>query len=150
MHDVERATRERPGSCLCGGVRYVVRGPMRDVLDCHCIRCRKATGHHIAASSARIVDIELAEPTTLRWFHPADDPDVAYGFCGECGASAFWTHLGLDTWSVCAGLLDDTSGLVTAEQWWTSHAGDYVHLDPGIPAYATQPGSSADAAPPVS
>ncbi len=139
---------ERTGSCLCGGLRYRITGPMRDVLDCHCIRCRKATGHHIAASSARIVDIHLDAAATLTWFHPHDDPNVAYGFCSTCGASAFWTHGGLDTWSVCAGLLDDTSGMVTAEQWWISTAGEYVHLADDIPAFETQPGSSAEAAPP--
>jgi hypothetical protein len=27
------------GGCLCGAVRYEVRGPLRDVLICHCGEC---------------------------------------------------------------------------------------------------------------
>ncbi len=143
----EQTTR-RSGGCLCGGLRYEIRGPVRDVIDCHCPRCRKWSGHHVAASSARIDDIELVGGATLTWFHPVDDPDVAYGFCATCGSSAFWTHAGLETWSVCAGLLDDDSGLITSAQWWTSTAGSYVHLDPDVPAFSTQPGPSDAAAPP--
>jgi hypothetical protein len=32
------------GSCLCGGVRYEVTGPVHDVHHCHCSMCRKAHG----------------------------------------------------------------------------------------------------------
>ncbi|MGZ0192756.1 MAG: GFA family protein [Acidimicrobiales bacterium] len=28
------------GSCMCGGVRFHVMGPFRNVLPCHCVRCR--------------------------------------------------------------------------------------------------------------
>ena len=136
------------GSCLCGRLAFTITGPVRDVIDCHCLRCRKWTGHHVAATSARIEDIELVDPDSVTWFHPEDDPTVGYGFCGRCGSSAFWTHEGLGTWSVGAGLIDDTSSLRTSEQWWVSTAGAYVHLDPDLPAYDTQPGSSAEAAPP--
>jgi hypothetical protein len=30
------------GSCLCGGIRYVVDGPLGKVVHCHCSMCRKA------------------------------------------------------------------------------------------------------------
>ena len=35
---------EMTGSCLCGGIRYVVHGPLGPVVHCHCSMCRKATG----------------------------------------------------------------------------------------------------------
>jgi hypothetical protein len=34
------------GSCLCGGIRYVVSGPVYRMSHCHCSMCRK---HHGAA-----------------------------------------------------------------------------------------------------
>src|SRR5688500_20197942 len=32
------------GTCLCGAVRYEVRGPVSHVTHCHCAMCRKAHG----------------------------------------------------------------------------------------------------------
>jgi hypothetical protein len=29
------------GSCLCGGVRFEIRGPFLRANHCHCSRCRK-------------------------------------------------------------------------------------------------------------
>ncbi|HGG64526.1 MAG TPA: GFA family protein, partial [Rhodobacteraceae bacterium] len=38
----------KTGGCLCGAVTYVVNGPLRDVIACHCTQCRKSSGHHVA------------------------------------------------------------------------------------------------------
>ena len=49
------------GSCLCGAVRYEVEDAFRYALNCHCSRCRRATGAAfkpfggIEASHLRIV-----------------------------------------------------------------------------------------------
>jgi len=32
------------GSCLCGGIRYEVKGALFEALNCHCSMCRKAQG----------------------------------------------------------------------------------------------------------
>ena len=32
------------GSCICGEVAFEVEGPFDHFLNCHCSRCRKATG----------------------------------------------------------------------------------------------------------
>jgi hypothetical protein len=45
------------GGCLCGAVRYEVRGPLRDVLVCHCVECRRWSGHLFAATAARREDV---------------------------------------------------------------------------------------------
>jgi hypothetical protein len=31
-------------SCLCGGVKYEITGPLLRLLNCHCSRCRKQHG----------------------------------------------------------------------------------------------------------
>jgi hypothetical protein len=40
--------RERTGGCLCGAVRYVVRGEPTHVGRCHCSDCRKRSGSAFA------------------------------------------------------------------------------------------------------
>ena len=53
------------GSCLCGGVRYEVTGPLRGALNCHCSMCRKA--HGAAFRSRAGVKVE-----DLRWVQGED------------------------------------------------------------------------------
>ena len=37
------------GSCLCGAVRIVVEGDLPRPTACHCVACRKQTGHYEAS-----------------------------------------------------------------------------------------------------
>ena len=125
------------GRCLCGAVRFSVRGELRDVIDCHCARCRRFTGHHMAATSAlrEAISVDDADGL-LRWFFPV--PEAGYAFCSGCGSSLFWQSQGDPTrWSVCAGTLDVPTGLRTTEAWWVSEASDY-HVRPSLPERDTQ------------
>jgi hypothetical protein len=107
-------------------VTYAVRGPLRDVVDCHCHRCRQFTGHHMAATSAVRDDVEIDDGEgLLTWFFPVEE--AGYAFCRRCGSSLFWTADSSPEWiSVCAGTLDPPTGLRTVEAWWVSEASDYA------------------------
>src|SRR5690349_5030730 len=76
------------GGCDCGGVRYEARGPLRDVYNCHCGRCRRVTGHHMAATAVDPDQITFVAAETLTWYDPV--PTVHYGFCNRCGSTLFW------------------------------------------------------------
>ena len=54
------------GACLCGGVRYAVTGPLRDVVLCHCAMCRRTHGHVAADTAAPTAALELVEARGLR------------------------------------------------------------------------------------
>jgi hypothetical protein len=101
-----------------------VIGPLRDVYDCHCNRCRRITGHHMAATAAAPEHVVFHEQTTLRWYEPA--PGVFYGFCQNCGSTLFWRASALpDKLCIAAGTLDQPTGLRTTRAWWVAEAGDY-------------------------
>lgn len=123
---------QRRGRCACGGVTYVIEGPLRSVANCHCEPCRRVSGHFLAATSAPVEAVTIAG-TTLQWW--ARTPEVEYGFCCECGSTLFWRatdkpgHL-----SITAGTLDQPTGLVTELALFTSEAGDYHRLDPDVVA----------------
>jgi hypothetical protein len=125
------------GRCLCAGIRYTVRGELRDVVDCHCKRCRQFTGHHMAAASTTVEDITIEDADLLlRWFWPV--PDAGYSFCSRCGSSLFWQSQSDPTRrSICAGTLNTPTGLRTTHALWTSQAGDY-YTRPNLPESATQ------------
>ena len=116
--DSPRAT----GGCLCGAVRYEVRGPLRDVVLCHCSHCRRTHGHVAAYAACARPDLVLTDDRGLRWY---EDGDRDRGFCGVCGASLFWRAAGRETVSVAAGSVDPPTGLRTVGQIFVASAGDY-------------------------
>jgi hypothetical protein len=118
------------GRCECGGVEYTVAGPLREVYNCHCGRCRRITGHHMAATACDPDRLTFASDETLAWYEP--DDTVQYGFCNRCGSSLFWrAHATPDKVCITAGTLDQPTGLRTTRAWWVAEAGDY-HERPGV------------------
>lgn len=114
------------GRCLCGAVRYEVRGPLRDVLLCHCAECRRWHGHVSASTAAARGDLVVLDDRALRWIEsPHSDAAARRGFCGECGSSLFWDAPARDTVSIAAGTLDPPTGLHVMGHWYVADAGDY-------------------------
>lgn len=129
------------GGCLCGAVRYEVRGPLRDVLICHCVECRRWHGTAAAMTAARKEDLVLVEERSLRWIpSPQSNAEARRGFCGECGSSLFWDSPHRPSVAISAGSVDPPTGLRVAGHWYVSQAGDYEQPpDDGLPQYERAP-----------
>ncbi len=39
------------GSCLCGAVKFIIKGKITDIVMCHCSECRKAQGTAFATNA---------------------------------------------------------------------------------------------------
>ena len=74
------------GGCLCGGVRYRIRGELRGVIACHCSQCRRTSGHYAAMTSAPSADIELTTSGPLRWYKSSDTAERGFCAAGNAGA----------------------------------------------------------------
>lgn len=121
------------GSCLCGSITFEVHGPMRDVITCHCIQCRKMTGHYMAAANCQREDLKFTSQDNLQWYRASDM--ASRGFCGKCGSSLFWQADDADRIAICAGVLDGETGLKTARHIYVSWKGDYYNLTPEEPQF---------------
>ncbi|MBX2868335.1 MAG: GFA family protein [Acidiferrobacterales bacterium] len=119
-------SRRLNGGCLCGGVRYRLSGPMREVVNCFCDQCKKTSGHYVAATSVASADLTLLAESTLRWYQSSDVAER--GFCNRCGGNLFWRKLGADKTSIMAGTIDHPTGLRTAENIFTEDKSDYHSL----------------------
>ena len=124
---------ERSGGCLCGAVRYRIRGEQRDVVVCHCSRCRRAHGHVGAYTEVASEDLVLLTEHTLRWYL-ADGRER--GFCQACGGILFWRAVGADRTSVTAGTLDEPTGLRTTAHIFVASKGDYYEITDGLPSFS--------------
>jgi hypothetical protein len=113
------------GSCLCGVVAFEVRLPFVRFVNCHCSRCRKATGSAYAANA-------VVQPDAFRWTRGADRVvrydlpqarSFATTFCGACGSPLpHLTRSGREV-IVPAGSLDEDPGVApSANAHWDSRA----------------------------
>ena len=113
------------GSCLCGGVRYRVDGPLRPVVACHCSQCRKTSGHYVAATQAAMQDLTITGDS-LTWFRSSEV--ARRGFCRVCGGNLFWHRHDSPRVSIMAGTLDGPTGLRMDSQIHVETKGDYYDL----------------------
>jgi hypothetical protein len=121
----------RRGGCLCGAVRYEVRGALRPVVMCHCTQCRRSSGHVMAATAARRRDFHLAPGASLSWY--ASSEQARRGFCARCGSTLFWDGAAGDHVSIAAGTLDDSSGLHIACHIFVADKGSYYEISDAAP-----------------
>ena len=121
------------GACLCGAVRYEVRGPLREIIACHCSQCRRMSGHHVAATATARENLEITGRAALTWFHAS--PEARRGFCATCGSTLFWEMDSRDYIAIYAGSLDAGSGLALAAHIFVGDKGDYYEITDGLPQF---------------
>ena len=74
------------GSCLCGAIRYEVRGEIGDVVQCHCQRCRKANGTAFATNAPiKKSDFQLVQGEQFLKSYQSTSTTQRC-FCSECGS----------------------------------------------------------------
>lgn len=114
------------GSCLCGRVAFNVTGPLRPVIACHCVQCRKTSGHFVAASQAAKDDLRISGEEHLTWYQSSDT--ARRGSCAHCGSQLFWEPAGQEVVSIMAGSLDGPTGLQIAQHIHCGSKGDYYEV----------------------
>ena len=121
------------GGCLCGAVRYEIRGPLRDVINCHCSMCQRLHGAFGAHSKARKANIAILEDKGLAWY--ATSERARRGFCRQCGSNLFWEPAGQDATGIVAGTLDQPTGLETMGHIFTAEKPDFYDLSDDLPKF---------------
>lgn len=123
------------GGCLCRAIRYQVNVPMKSIIACHCLNCRKASG---AGSSHNVLlkttDLKFTAGTPKRYADTANSGNTLYRFfCGDCGSSIYSQRATMPQMLVLkAGSLDDASGLSIGMHIWTDSALPWMHRDPAV------------------
>ncbi len=120
------------GSCLCGDVTFELGGKLRNSVACHCVQCRKTSGHYVSATQVDPGQLNITKDSGLTWYQSS--PDARRGFCGTCGSSLFWQHAADNgKTSVMSGTLDGPTGLSTEVHIFTALKGDYYEIADNVP-----------------
>jgi hypothetical protein len=74
------------GSCLCGGIRFEIAGPLRRSSHCHCRQCQKAHGApYRTRARVAAADFHFLQGGELVTFYEST-PGTHRGFCKVCGS----------------------------------------------------------------
>lgn len=114
------------GGCLCGRVRWKVRGELRPIVACHCTQCRRTTGHFGAFTGAAHDDFAIEATDSLSWYRSSET--ATRGFCASCGSFLFWQSDGASRISIAAGSIDGQSGLTITKHIFCADKGDYYEI----------------------
>jgi len=121
------------GGCLCGAVRYQVRGSLRDVVNCHCSMCQHLHGGFGPHSKAPKENITITNNDGLSWYKTSE---VAQrGFCRICGSSLFWQPFDMDATGIIAGSLDAPTGLRTIGHIFVGEKPDFYEITDHHPQF---------------
>lgn len=123
----------REGGCLCGEVRFQVRGPLRDVVNCHCSMCQRLHGNFGPHTKARKVNITITKDNGLKWYKTSNI--AQRGFCSKCGSSLFWEPFELDATGIIAGSLNGPTGLNTIGHIFVGEKPDFYDITDDLPQY---------------
>ncbi len=130
----------RTGSCLCGAVRYQVRGAPLVARICWCRACQKISGNGTANAifPADAIAVDGAPRVFLRRADSGNE--IASHFCAACGCHLFAGSSASPQFRVVRlGTLDDPSSIRPSINMWAASAPAWANLDPDLAAEARQP-----------
>ncbi|WP_074824459.1 GFA family protein [Pragia fontium] len=128
------------GSCLCGAVTYQLDQEIKQIVFCHCSKCRKATG--TAFNSATAIHSDkftlLTGKDKLKSF--SSSPGVHRFFCSECGSPLYSARDGQpETYRLRIGTLDSTISPTEKIHIFTGSKAEWIELCDSNPKYEERP-----------
>ncbi|UXH99969.1 GFA family protein [Photobacterium sp. TY1-4] len=130
------------GSCLCGGVQFVIIGKITDIIHCHCSLCRKSSGTAFATNGfVKTADFRIEQGEGLVQ-HFEMKPGRKRHFCGRCASPLFSSNeADPSRIRLRLGVLDSdieerplSHNFVTSKANWDSLDVDLPHYDAHEPS----------------
>lgn len=143
-----RMSHRYAGSCLCGGVRFTLLGPLAPIQVCHCSQCRQAQGGPVATNvpvNEAAVTFEQGLDLLQRY---ESSPGKVRAFCRVCGSPVFSQR---DTvpgvLRIRAGLLTEPVDVLLAFHAYVASKAGWWPIGDGAPQYPEAAPSPPGAAP---
>ncbi len=125
------------GSCLCGGIRFEVDGPLEPIQVCHCGQCRKAQGTAFATNiPVPQAQFRLLQGEELLKRY-SSSPGKQRCFCERCGSPIYSCNERTPgVVRVRAGTLDGDLDTQLQAHFFTAHKANWFEISDGLPCYA--------------
>ena len=130
------------GGCLCGALRYEIRGEPNASGYCFCADCRKVSGSgFIPFMNVAAGQVTFTGASVQHRAKAARGGEAVRNFCPTCGALVFGGRVGEDTsHTIYAGSLDDPSRFKPTLAIFNRDRPAWVPLPEGLAVFETMPG----------
>ena len=138
------------GSCLCGGVKFEIAGPLLRPLNCYCTFCQKQHGAAFR-TRARVArsDFKWRQGEDLVTYYEAT-PGYKRGFCRVCGSPvvnraephsplAVAHPPTLNEFGIALATLDDDPGVRPESHTFVRSKASWFEITDDLPQYEAYP-----------
>ncbi len=122
------------GACECGAVRYQVADAFRYAANCHCSRCRAATGTAFKAFAGIERDKLAITEGSNRLLIVGDD-DENHTRCGACGSLLFSVVRDGEFVHVAMGSLVDAPSIKPTEHIFVASKAPWFDITDDLPQH---------------
>ncbi|NBB60265.1 aldehyde-activating protein [Pseudomonas sp. ODNR1LW] len=131
----------REGGCLCGSVRYVLKGEPQVAVVCHCTHCQKASGSAFSVNLLVKEDHYEQQGETRIFVDAGDSGLPSYRhFCASCGSPVITVATNLPgLLLVKSGTLDERNDVQPQLEIYTEHAAKWHAPVAGTTRFAGAP-----------
>ena len=140
-HPVAESGETIHGSCLCGAVAFEIDEQPRNVVNCHCSRCRKSRGSAFGTNFFTRID-------KLRWTRGGDKvrsykvPEAQLfvtSFCTDCGSRLPAAFEALKRYNVPVGALDAPLPARAGINIWVGSKAPWYEIGDGLLQFDSMP-----------
>lgn len=133
----ERGVTLATGGCLCGAIRFEIRGTIGPVDHCHCSMCRRSHGAPFSTFGRIRRDALAITAGADQVAAYASSEAVVRSFCGRCGSRLFFRHAALPEHDfVSIGSLDDATGIEPEAHIFVDSKACWFTIADGLPQHA--------------
>ena len=138
------------GSCLCGGVKFEIAGPLTPPSNCHCSMCRKQQGAAFRSRArVRAADFKWVRGEDLVKFYQSTSGTFR-GFCGVCGSpiinkfearakAAVFRPAAVSEYGIALATLDDDPGVRPGSHSFVGSKAPWFEITDDLPQYPELP-----------
>ena len=124
---------QKRGSCLCGRVNIRVTGELSAPDACHCVQCRKQSGHYFASTNVARESVAITGQDNVSWYPSSEK--VRRGFCSTCGSFLFWDSPDRDWIAIAMGIFDSPTSTRLEKHIFVTEKGDYYEITDDLPQH---------------
>jgi hypothetical protein len=122
---------ELTGGCLCGAVRYTVRGPFSDSAYCHCRMCQRSAGAPVLAwFTISQANLSVTKGKLKTYVSSAKG---RRDFCPDCGTQILFQGEDSNLIDVTTASLDEPHHVPPQFHIWRTSRVEWFDTSDGLP-----------------